>query len=343
MGRSKVVIAGGSGLLGQALQARLTADEREVVLLCRKPAREGTWTFHTPYSEFRETTLAWDGQTVGDWWRALDGAEAVVNLAGRSIDCRFTPENRRQILNSRVDSVRAIGEAIGRCTEPPKVWLQSSAMAIYGDTGDRACDERDAPSSASLRAPTPSASSGQVSPAKGEVEMGVSEFMQHVCLLWEHALRDAGAPSTRKVAFRSAVVLDPKLGAFPKIRKLVKWGLGGHAGSGRQFFSWIHVDDWVEAAVFLLERPDLEGAFNLSSPNPVSNREFMAAIRRAARRPWSPPVPAPLLRLGSHLMGTEGDLVLGSQRVLPARLLEAGFRFSSPDVDPAVADLAEKA
>lgn len=316
----RIVIAGGSGTLGTALAERLQACGRSVLILSRKPG---------------PGQIVWDGKTVGDWKQSLEGAEAVFNLAGRSIDCRFTPENRRQILASRVDSTRAIAQAIAQCSAPPKVWLQASATGIYGDTGEALLDESAMPF-------PPDSTDRSESMGERMADRPIA-FMQGVCLAWERVFAEADAPATRKLALRSAPVLDSHEGAFAKLLKLTKWGLGGAAADGRQWFSWIHVDDWASAAAFLLENSACEGAYNLAAPSPVRNGDLMAGLRRAAHRPWSPPAPAPAVRLGAWLMGTEGDLALQSAHVSPSRLSEAGFQWRYPDIESAIPDLIRRA
>jgi hypothetical protein len=256
--------------------------------------------------------LNWDGKTAAGWTRELSGAAAVINLAGRSINCRFTKENRRQILASRVDSTRALAAAIAETATPPRVFVQASGIGYYGCSGECVVDE--------------SAPTG-------------SDFMAEVCEQWEGALGAFALPRTRKVILRIGIVLGRGGGALAVLERLTKAYLGGAAGNGRQFVSWIHMADLMRMIVAAIERDDLSGIFNATAPNPVRNAELMRELRRVLRRPWSPPVPGPLVRAGGWLMGTEGNLALQSFRVVPKRLLDAGFTFEYPHLQEALAAL----
>ncbi len=270
----------------------------------------------------KEGEIAWDGRTLGPWSREVEGADAVVNLAGRSVNCRYTPENRRLILGSRVDSVRIVGESIAAAKRPPKVWLQASTATIYAHRFDAPNDE-----------------------ATGLVEAAGPDtwrFSLDVALALESALAEAATPHTRKVALRSAITMSPdRGGAFDVFLGLVRRGLGGAQGDGRQFVSWIHDADFVAAVLFLLDS-DLEGPVNLASPNPLPNRAFMRDLRAAWGAPFGLPAPSPLLEIGALAMGTETELVIKSRRVVPRRLEEAGFRFSYPSWPEAARDLVAR-
>jgi uncharacterized protein len=291
----RIILAGGSGFVGSALAPELRAKGYETLVLGRG-----------------ETDLEWDGKTLGDWASALDGSKAVVNVTGKNINCRHTDENRREIIRSRVDSVRVLGEAIARCEMPPSVFVQASGVGFCGDTGDRVTDEH--------------------SP-RGH------DFPAEVCRQWEGSFDAVELPVTRKVVLRLGVVLGRNGGALPILEKLTRWFLGGAVGSGRQFISWIHVADIVGAFVAAIEQPDLTGVFNATAPEPVRNCDFMRELRRALHRPWSPPVPAPFARAGAWLMGTEGDLALLSSRCVPRRFLKHGFQFQFPNLRNALANL----
>ena len=294
----RIILAGGSGFVGSALVPVLRAKGCEPLVLGRG-ARD----------------LQWDGKHVGQWASALEGAEAVVNLTGKNINCRPTKENRREILRSRVDSVRVLGEAIARCATPPRVFVQASGVGYYGDTGNRVADE-DAP--------------------PGE------DFPALVCREWEGAFYALELPATRKGILRLGVVLGRDGGALPMLEKLTCWFLGGAVGSGRQYLSWIHVEDLVRMFTSAIERPELSGDFNATSPTPVTNSDFMRELRRALHRPWCPAVPAPLARAGAWLMGTNGDLALTSCRCVPRRFLDHGFDFQFPQLRNAFAELYPK-
>jgi hypothetical protein len=302
MNKKRVVLAGGSGFLGRSLGRELLKRGYEVVVLTRTP--------HDRDDGIRE--VEWDGEHVGEWIQFLEGAEAVVNLAGRSVNCRHTPENLRGINESRIKSVRAVAAAIYHVTRPPRVWVQAGALAFYGDTGDRRCDEN-----------TP--------PGEGEAA--------ETCKLWESAFNTAFAPKTRRVLLRIGIVLGRDGGALSVLGKLTKWFLGGAAGSGRQYISWIHLVDLSRMFVEAIEREDLDGTFNAAAPNPVTNAEFTRELRRAFHRPWSPPAPVWAVRFGSWLMQTEPSLALTGCRCAPIRFLESGFKFRFTELPAALRDI----
>jgi uncharacterized protein (TIGR01777 family) len=311
----KIVIPGGSGQVGTVLARAFQRDGHDVVVLSRGASSDTPWR-----------TVAWDARGPGAWTAELEGADAVINLAGRSVNCRYGPENRRQILESRVDSTRAVGEAIARCAHPPRVWLQASTATIYAHRLDAPNDE----------------DTGIV----GGDEPGAPDtwrFSTDVARAWEAALAGADAPRTRKVALRSAMVMSPDRGGiFDVMLGLVRRGLGGRAGSGRQYISWIHEADFIRALYWLLEHEEMNGAVNLASPHPLPNAEFMRTLRQA----WGTRVGLPsaewMLEIGARLMRTESELVLKSRRVVPGRLLRAGFTFGFPGWPAAARDLVER-
>jgi hypothetical protein len=296
----KVVLAGGSGFLGRSLARVLEARGYEVVILTRSPAPGST------------QEAAWDGRNPGGWCAHLEGAVAVVNLAGRSVDCRYTPENRREILSSRLDSVRVLGEAIRRCATPPSVWVQAASLAIYGNSGDALRDESSPP---------------------GE------GFSVNVCRQWEQAFAEQRTPGTRKVLLRIGFALGRDGGALGPLARLARWGLGGTVGSGKQYVSWLHLDDLNALFLRAIEDPSMQGTYNATGPSPVTNAEFMRALRHALRRPWSPPVPAWAVRVGARVLGTEAELALTGRRGIPQRLTAEGFTFRYTDLSAALEDL----
>jgi uncharacterized protein (TIGR01777 family) len=295
MNKQRIVLAGGSGFLGRALAKELLLRNYEIVVLTRtpRPRTDGVMEFE------------WDGQHIGEWIRFLNDAEAVVNLAGRNIKCRYTPENLRELTASRVDSVLAIAAAFGHVPRPPRVWVQAGAIGFYGDPKDCLCDEN--------------------SPAGNDA-------LAEICKQWEAAFNSAPAPRTRRVLLRIGFVLGRDGGALPVLAGLAKWFLGGTVGSGEQFISWIHAGDLSRMFIEAIERDELAGTFNAVGPNPVTNREFMRELRRALHRPWSPPAPEWAVQLGSRLMGAEPSLALAGCRVAPRRFLEAGFKFQFSDL-----------
>jgi len=300
--KPRIVLAGGSGFVGQLLSPFLVSKNCEVIVLTRAEPDHGGAV----------RNVHWNGKTVADWVEFVNGAYAMVNLTGRSINCRHTPENRREIIDSRVDSVRVLGQAIGRCAQPPQVFLQIAGVGIYGDKGERICDETTAPG---------------------------DDFMTEVCQKWEAAFDSVDAPKTRKVLLRLGGVLGPNGGFLGLLGRLTRWFLGGQVGSGRQYISWIHVTDLSRMVLASIENQELTGTLNATSPNPVTNAEFMRELRRALHRPWSPPVPEFAARIGSWLMGTEASLALVSQRCAPKRFLENGFNFEFPTLRPALTNI----
>jgi uncharacterized protein len=311
----KIVLPGGSGQVGTLLARSFHADGHEVVVLSRQPA-SAPWR-----------TVAWDARTSGSWEAEIDGADAVINLAGRIVNCRYTEANRRDILQSRVDSTRAVGAAIARARRPPQAWLQASTATIYAHRYDAANDE------------ATGVLGGQETDAPASWAFSV-----HVARSWEKTLDEAAVPGTRKVALRTALVLSPDRGGiFDTLLGLVRRGLGGTAGDGRQYISWIHHRDFVRAVRWLIEHGDVAGAVNLSAPEPLPNAEFMRALRQA----WGARVGLPasrwMLEIGALLMRSETELVLKSRRVAPARLLQEGFTFDFPTWPAAAQDLCRAA
>jgi len=298
----KVIIAGGSGFLGQALASSLLKDGHEVVILGRS---EKTGL----YGKF----VHWDGRNLGDWSKELEGATALFNLAGRSIDCRYTEKNKALILNSRIDSTKVLGEAIKKCEEPPKVWLNASTATVYKD----------------IR--------GDLKPHDENSETDAEGFAEDVGRAWEKTFFDASNEGVRQVAMRISIVLGEGGGAFPVMRRLTKLGLGGRQGPGTQWISWLHIDDWLGIAKFLMKNSAISGPVNLAAPNPVTNQEFM----RCMRKQFAPlgigfPAPTPAIYLGGIFMGTEPDLVLKSRKVISRVLAQQKFDFKFPQIGKAL-------
>lgn len=293
----KIILAGGSGFLGHALAAHFLSSGHAVTVLTR--------SLETKVKGFRK--IQWDACTLGDWARELDGATAVINLTGRSVNCRYHMRNRRLILGSRVRSTQVIGEAIAQCKTPPPVWLNASTATIYQHTFGPAWDE------AGHICGTPEAK---------------DEFSVQVAAEWEKALNEAQTPVTRKVAMRAAMVLGrDKNSVFPMLCRLAQFGLGGQMGHGRQFVSWIHQTDFCRAAEWLIMRGDLRGPVNICAPNPLPNSEMMKAFREVVGMPMGLPAARWMLEIGAFALQTETELILKSRRVIPRRLVESGFKF----------------
>jgi uncharacterized protein (TIGR01777 family) len=304
MSVKRIVLAGGSGFIGRALAKALLVRGYQVVVLTRTPRKD---------SGFLE--VEWDGAHVGEWIQHLNGAEAVVNLAGSNVNCLHTQENIDEIIESRVHSVRAIAQSLKHIKVAPRVWVQAGAVGYYGDTGDRLSDEN--------------------SPAGDDTLAGV-------CKLWENAFNSVDAPKTRRVLLRIGFVLGRDGGALPVLSKLTKRFLGGRVGNGRQFISWIHIADLARMFVESIERENLTGTFNAVGLNPEMNRFFMSELRRVLHRPWSPPVPEFAVRLGARWMNTEPSLALTSQCCAPIRFIEAGFEYQYSKLRPALENLCRK-
>ena len=309
----KIVIPGGTGQVGTLLARAFAGDGHEVVVLSRNPGR-APWR-----------VVAWDAESVGDWAAELDGADVVVNLAGRSVNCRYSAENRRLIKDSRVRSVRAVGRAVAQATRPPRVWLQMSTATIYAHRYDAPNDET-----------TGIAGGAEAdAPASWRFSIDVAEA-------WESATEEASTPRTRKVLLRSAMVMSPyRGGVFDTLLGLVRWGLGGAMGDGRQYVSWIHDRDFVRAVHWLIDH-ELAGPVNLASPEPVPNREFMRTLRAAWGTRIGLPATSWMLGIGARLLRTETELILKSRRVVPGRLAQSGFEFLFPTWATAAADLCHR-
>lgn len=307
----KIVIAGGTGQVGMILARAFRTNSHEVVILSRK-ANQSNWRI-----------VEWDAETQGAWTNELEGSDVVINLAGRTVNCRYTAENRRQIMESRVKSTKAVGEAIAKAKNPPKLWLQSSTATIYAHRYDAPNDE--------------------LTGILGGNEVDAPDtwnFSIDVAKNWEAAAKAFELPKTRLVLMRSAMTMSPdKDGIFDVMLGLVRKGLGGTAGDGQQYLSWIHDTDFVRAVYWLIEHENLSGAVNLSSPNPLPNKEFMKIFREVSGTKIGLPANKLMLEIGAFFMRTETELVLKSRRVIPTKLLESGFKFEFGDWQKAAADL----
>lgn len=305
MNLKRIVIAGGSGFIGRTLARELYLRHYEVVILTRTP--------RIRTSDIRE--VAWDGQNPGVWEQELDSAYAVINLTGKSIDCRHNAANLRAIADSRVNSIRALAAACACVATPPRVWVQASAVGFYGDTGDKLRDE--------------SAPAG-------------SNALAGICQQWENALTEATLPRTRKVTLRIGMVLGESGGAMPFLDKLTRFFLGGMAGQGTQYISWIHISDLVRMFLLCVERENFFATLNAVAPNPATNADFMRELRDVLHRPWAPPAPAFAVKLAANFFETEPSLVLTGQRVVPGIFQELEFPYRFPQLRPALADVCAK-
>jgi uncharacterized protein (TIGR01777 family) len=299
----RIVIAAANGFLGRGLAAWFAGQGDEVVALLRRLAED-----------MEAKQVVWDGETLGGWATELEGSTALINLAGRSVDCRYHEKNRRLILESRLRSTRVLGEAIAACAQPPAVWLNSSSATIYRHAEDRPMAE-----------------------AMGEIGQG---FSVDVCRAWEAEVMAAATPRTRRVLLRTAMVLGRNGGVFLPFRLLARLGLGGTLASGRQYMSWLHELDFAQAIDWLIGHPEIDGAVNLAAPNPIPNAEWMRLFRQRFGPGMGLPAARWMLEVGAFVLRTETELLLKSRRVVPGRLLEAGFEFRFPTVAEALEDLA---
>lgn len=310
----RIVIPGGSGHVGHILTRHFHAAGHEVTVLSRNPNPQ-PWR-----------VVAWDARRLGAWVEALDGADVCINLTGRSVNCRYTERSRAEIYHSRIDSTRLLGEAIASLALPPRVWLNASTATIYRHALDRAMDE----ATGELGGDEPGA------PASWNFSIKVAKD-------WEAAFFAAQTPHTRKVAMRSAITMSPDAGSpFGLLLRLAQVGLGGKNGSGRQFVSWVHDADFARAVEWLIAHEEVDGVVNIAAPHPLPNREFMRELRRACGQSVGLPAPAWAIGAAAVFLRTESELVLKSRRVLPGRLLEAGFTFLFPRWPEAARDLVER-
>jgi len=296
---NKIVIAGGTGQVGTILARAFHRQGREVVVLGRHRAQT-PWRF-----------VEWDGKTPGRWTAEIEGADALINLAGRSVNCRYTPRNRRLITESRVDSTCAIGEAIRKATKPPPVWLQMSTATIYAHRYDAPNDD----------------ATGIIGGQEPEAPE-TWRFSIDVAKAWEKAALVTKPPWTRQVLLRSAMVMSPDHGGvFDTLLRFVRFGLGGRHGDGRQYMSWIHEADFVRSIEGLLEDESINGPINICAPNPLPDAEFMRALRQAWGTHIGLPATKWTLEIGTFLLRTETELILKSRRVVPGLLMQQGFEF----------------
>jgi len=310
----RIVIPGGTGQVGTVLARAFHDEGHDVVVVSRRP-RVRPWR-----------VVEWDGRSLGAWQREIDGSDVVINLTGRSVNCRYTSANRKEILDSRVSSTRVVGEAIARAARPPRVWLQASTATIYAHRYDGANDER----------------SGVLGGSESHAP-SAWRFSIEVARAWERAFDEALTTRTRKIALRSAMTLSPDAGGvFDTLVGLVRRGFGGSAGDGRQFMSWVHYEDFVAAMRWLIDRDDIDGVVNVASPNPLPNAEFMRQLRDAYGVPFGLPAREWMLEIGAIFMRTETELILKSRRVVPARLLDHGFTFRFPIWNDAARDLCRQ-
>jgi uncharacterized protein len=293
----KIIIAGGSGFLGKSLENHF--QNHEVWILTRNPKRPNE--------------ILWDAKTLGNWTESLEKADVLINMTGKSVDCRYNDENRAEILRSRIDSTNLLQRAVDNCKNPPKTWLNSSSATIYVHAETQLMTE----------------TNGIIG----------DDFSMNICKSWEKAFFAKPTPQTRKVALRTAIVLGREGEAFHKLKTITRLGLGGQQGNGRQKMSWVHVEDFCKAVEFIIRDEKINGAINISAPNPIDNQSFMKILRDKLKVPFGIPSPTFLLEIGTLFLQTETELLLKSRNVYPERLLNYGFRFRFETVDEALGEL----
>lgn len=299
----KVVLAGGSGYIGSVLADFYKEKADIVVVLTRGNSMQ----------KGNVRSVHWNGKDIDEWVEELEGADLLVNLTGKNVNCRYNEKNKAEILRSRLDATAALGNAVTRLSNPPKVWIQSASATIYRHADDRPMDEY-----------------------AGEFGNG---FSVDVCKAWEKMFWDQNTPNTRKVLLRIGIVLGKSDSALPRMLRLVRFGIGGRQGNGNQYMSWIHESDVVSAIHWIVNNKDIQGTFNCTSPCPLRNSDFMRTLREVCKAPFGIVTPSWLLGIGAWLIGTETELVLKSRWVVPTKLLEAGYVFRFPDLHDALTDI----
>ncbi|AYZ35005.1 TIGR01777 family protein [Chryseobacterium indologenes] len=295
----KIIIAGGTGFLGENLEKYFTEKGNRVYILTRKPRRENE--------------IYWNAKTVGEWQNILENADVLINLTGKSVDCRYNEKNKQEIYSSRIESTKVLQKAIDSCSQKPKIWMNASSATIYVYSEKHLNTE--------------------------ENGMIGDDFSMNICKSWEKEFFTTKNEEVRKVALRTSIVLGNNGGAFPKLKMITKLGLGGKQGRGNQMVSWIHIDDFCRAVEWVISHQDLTGAINVTAPDPISNEAMMRKLRKQVNAPIALNTPVWQLEIASVLMGTETELLLKSRNVFPGKLLESGFQFSYETFDIAVLKL----
>jgi uncharacterized protein (TIGR01777 family) len=298
-----IVIAGGNGFLGTLLSKYFVQRGDSVIILAR----------HEPVKEFGVSFEQWDARSSGSWSQCLESADVLINLAGKNVNCRYTEENKKEILNSRIESTAALGEALRKLKNPPGVWINASSATIYN---------------------------ASYTSFRNEDSMDIGDdFSMNVCKQWEHTFNNYRIPGVRKITARIGIVLGQGGGAFVPLQNLARMGFGGSQGEGDQYSSWIHAEDFCRAMEFFITTPKCKGVYNVTSPNPVTNNVFMKGMRESCGVKFGIPIPKALLEFGAVFIGTETELILKSRKVFPKRLLDEGFVFEFTDTKAALNNL----
>ncbi|MEO5685579.1 MAG: TIGR01777 family oxidoreductase [Chitinophagaceae bacterium] len=319
MKNKKIVIVGGTGFIGQALAGCFGKDNTIIVISRESVNGHNNGYTHQlllPAQGYNITYRRWDAEHQEKHWTSeLEGADLVINLAGKSVNCRYTEKNKQEILSSRINPTKAIGEAIRNCTVPPKLWINAGSATIYRHATDRPQDEYN-----------------------GEY---ADDFSVQVCRQWEKSFTDQRTAFTRKVVLRMAIALGNG-GVMIPYFNLLKFGLGGRQGHGRQMYSWIHTDDICHMIEWIYEHKNIEGIYNCAAPNTVTNDFFMKTLRRITGHNFGLPAHKWMLTIGGWLIGTEKELLLKSRWVVPTKILETGFTFRFSKLEDAIEDIVRK-
>jgi uncharacterized protein len=299
----RIVIAGGNGFLGTSLAKHFQNKSESIIIVSRTPIQ--------PFGNI--SWQKWDGETIGDWAKVVNGADVLINLAGKNVDCRYTEENKKSIYDSRLKSTHVVGEAVQACSTPPKVWLNASSATIYNDSREKLMSE-----------------------TNGDIG---DDFSMDVCKQWEATFNKFNSPDFRQITMRISIVLGWDGAALPALRNLVRFGLGGSQGNGTQYCSWIHVNDFCRAVEWLIANTSASGVYNVTAPAPLPNKDFMSTLRKAMHMPFGLNSPKWMLEFGAFFLRTETELVLKSRKVYPKRLLDEGFVFEFPELHNAAAEL----
>ncbi|SHK72196.1 TIGR01777 family oxidoreductase [Chryseobacterium polytrichastri] len=295
----KIIIAAGTGFLGKNLEQYFTEKGNEVYILTRNPRRKNE--------------IYWDAKNLGEWKNILEDSDVLINLTGKSVDCRYTEKNKKEIYSSRIDSTKILQQAMDQCINQPKVWLNASSATIYTHSETQLNTE----------------------------ENGIigDDFSMNICKSWEKEFFTVKKENVRKVALRTSIVLGNNGGAFPKLKLITKLGLGGKQGRGNQNVSWIHIDDFCKAVEYIISHENISGPINITAPNPLSNEQFMSKLRKEMKVPFGLDAPIWQLELASLFLKTETELLLKSRNVYPEKLIKNGFQFSYPTVESTFEDL----
>jgi len=314
MKNKKIIIAGGSGFIGQYF-SNYFENENEIIILTRKKFQSNNNANKDHLKNTSARLVEWDGKSEGEWIKELDGADILINLTGKSVNCRYTSKNKKEILDSRTHATNILGFAIQQCIHAPKLWINAASATIYRNATDRPQDEY-----------------------TGEYE---NDFSVQVCKKWEETFYGQSTPATRKIALRMAIVLGDG-GVMVPYLNLLKFGLGGRQGSGKQMYSWIHIEDVARCVEWISNHEEIAGTYNCAAPNPVNNELFMQKLRKSTGHKFGFPAEAWMLKIGAVIIGTETELILKSRWVIPSKLLDSGFQFKFPEIENAFCNLVEQ-